>query len=103
MAVYTQVSADALAEFLSRYDLGEAVTFKGIAEGVSNSNFLVETQTARYILTLYERRIDLADLPWFIALMEHLADSGQPVPRPIRISPSRRASLPANSQRWSCL
>ena len=84
MAVYTEVPAEALEAFLARYETGKLVSAKGIAEGVSNSNFLVETETARYILTLYERRIDLADLPWFLALMEHLADDGQPVPRPIR-------------------
>ena len=84
MAVYTEVPAEALEAFLSRYETGALVSAKGIAEGVSNSNFLIETETARYILTLYERRIDLSDLPWFIALMEHLADAGQPVPRPIR-------------------
>ncbi len=86
MAVYTEVPAEALEAFLARYETGKLVSAKGIAEGVSNSNFLVETETARYILTLYERRIDLADLPWFVALMEHLADAGQPVPRPIRDS-----------------
>ena len=84
MAVYTEVPAEALEAFLARYETGRLVSAKGIAEGVSNSNFLVETQTARYILTLYERRIDLGDLPWFLAYMEHLADAGQPVPRPIR-------------------
>ncbi len=84
MAVYTEVPAEALEAFLSQYETGPLLSAKGIAEGVSNSNFLVETTTARYILTLYERRIDLAELPWFIALMEHLADQGQPVPRPIR-------------------
>jgi homoserine kinase type II len=84
MAVYTEVPAEALEAFLTHYETGPLVSAKGIAEGVSNSNFLVETTTARYILTLYERRIDLAELPWFIALMEHLADQGQPVPRPIR-------------------
>lgn len=84
MAVYTEVPAEALEAFLSAYDCGELVSAKGIAEGVSNSNFLVETTSARYILTLYERRIDPADLPWFIALMEHLADAGLAVPRPIR-------------------
>ncbi|MGL6042946.1 MAG: homoserine kinase, partial [Sandaracinobacteroides sp.] len=84
MAVYTEVPAEALSAFLARYETGALVSAKGIAEGVSNSNFLVETTSARYILTLYERRIDLAELPWFIALMEHLADAGQPVPRPIR-------------------
>lgn len=83
MAVYTEVSAEALEAFLSDYDVGQLVSAKGIAEGVSNSNFLVETNKARFILTLYERRIDLNELPWFIGLMEHLADSGQPVPRPI--------------------
>jgi homoserine kinase type II len=84
MAVYTEVPAEALEAYLSRYETGALVSAKGIAEGVSNSNFLIETETARYILTLYERRIDLSDLPWFIDLMEHLANAGQPVPRPIR-------------------
>lgn len=84
MAVYTEVPAEALETFLARYDVGTLVSAKGIAEGVSNSNFLIETTASRFILTLYERRIDLADLPWFIGLMEHLAGSGQPVPRPIR-------------------
>jgi homoserine kinase type II len=84
VAVYTEVPAEALARFLSRYETGPLVSAKGIAEGVSNSNFLVETATDRFILTLYERRIDLAELPWFIALMEHLAQAGLPVPRPIR-------------------
>lgn len=84
MAVYTTVPAEALEVFLSGYDTGSLLSAKGIAEGVSNSNFLVETETARFILTLYERRIDLGDLPFFIDLMEHLADAGLPVPRPIR-------------------
>jgi homoserine kinase type II len=83
MAVYTDVPAEALEAFLARYDTGPLVSAKGIAEGVSNSNFLVETTTARYILTLYERRIDLSELPWFLALMDHLADAGQPVPHTI--------------------
>lgn len=84
MAVYTQVPAEMLAQFLRGYDVGDLVSSKGIAEGVSNSNFLVETDRARFILTLYEHRIDVSELPFFIALMEHLADAGQPVPRPIR-------------------
>ncbi|TPE63969.1 homoserine kinase [Sandaracinobacter neustonicus] len=84
MAVYTEVPAEALEQFLARYESGALLSAKGIAEGVSNSNFLIETETARYILTLYEKRIDLGELPWFIALMEHLADAGLPVPHPIR-------------------
>ncbi len=84
MAVYTAVPAEALDAFLKGYDVGELVSAKGIAEGVSNSNFLIETSRARFILTLYERRIDLAELPFFIALMEHLAAAGLPVPQPIR-------------------
>lgn len=84
MAVYTSVPAEALEQFLSRYETGPLLSAKGIAEGVSNSNFLVETTTDRFILTLYERRIDLTELPYFIALMEHLASAGLPVPRPLR-------------------
>lgn len=84
MAVYTQVSAEALGGLLARYDVGEVVTFKGIAEGVENTNYFVETTHGRYILTLYERRVEASDLPYFIRLLDHLADRGQPVPPAIK-------------------
>jgi homoserine kinase type II len=80
MAVYTQVSAEALAALLSRYDAGNLVSLKGIAEGVENSNYLVETERSRFILTLYEKRVDAGDLPFFLALLDHLAGAGLPVP-----------------------
>ncbi|MGK6321128.1 homoserine kinase [Sphingomonas sp. DT-204] len=80
MAVYTQVSAEALAAFLARYDVGELVSAKGIAEGVENSNYLVDTTRARFILTLYEKRVAAGDLPFFFALLDHLAARGNPVP-----------------------
>ena len=80
MAVYTQVSAEALSAFLSDYDVGDLVSAKGIAEGVENSNYLVDTTRARFILTLYEKRVDAADLPFFMALLNHLAAQGLPVP-----------------------
>ncbi|MCP3735194.1 homoserine kinase [Sphingomonas sp. RP10(2022)] len=85
MAVYTQVSAEALSAFLRRYDgVGELVSAKGIAEGVENSNYLVDTDTARFILTLYERRVDAGDLPFFLDLLDHCAARGLPVPPAIR-------------------
>jgi homoserine kinase type II len=83
MAVYTQVPAEALDRFLERYDVGSLVSAKGIAEGVENSNYLVETSRGRFILTLYEKRVAEADLPYFLALKTHLADKRLPVPRPI--------------------
>ncbi len=83
MAVYTSVSDEALAAFLTEYDLGEATAFKGIAEGVENSNYYLETGTGRYILTLFEKRADPADLPYFVALKEHLAAKGFPCPQPV--------------------
>ena len=83
MAVYTEVSDEELAAFLSCYDLGTAVTFKGIAEGVENSNFLLETTRGRYILTLYEKRVEENDLPFFLGLMEHLAERGIACPTPV--------------------
>ncbi|AHE52691.1 homoserine kinase [Sphingomonas sanxanigenens] len=84
MAVYTQVSAEELAALLARYEgVGALVSAKGIAEGVENSNYLVDTSNARFILTLYEKRVDAADLPFFIALLDHLAGAGAPVPRAI--------------------
>jgi homoserine kinase type II len=84
MAVYTQVSAEALAALLADYDVGGLVSAKGIAEGVENSNYLVDTSEGRFILTLYEKRVDSADLPFFMALLDRLADRGLPVPRAIR-------------------
>ena len=84
MAVYTQVSAEALATFLTRYDVGELVSAKGIAEGVENSNYLVETTRDRFILTLYEKRVAADDLPFFMALLDHLAAKGLPVPPAIK-------------------
>jgi homoserine kinase type II len=83
MAVYTQVSADDLAGMLAGYDVGGAISFKGIAEGVENSNYLLETTRGRFILTLYEKRVEAGDLPWFLALMGHLAAKGLPVPGPV--------------------
>lgn len=84
MAVYTDVSADELAQFISRYDIGELKSYKGIAEGVENSNFLVHTSGGSYILTLYEKRVAAADLPFFLSLMGHLASRGISCPQPVR-------------------
>lgn len=84
MAVYTQVSAEALSAFLQGFDVGELVSAKGIAEGVENSNYLVETTRDRFILTLYEKRVSADDLPYFMALLDHLATKGLPVPPAIK-------------------
>lgn len=85
MAVYTQVSAEEMAALLARYDdAGTLVSAKGIAEGVENSNYLVETDRHRFILTLYEKRVETADLPFFFALLDHLAEAGNPVPRTMK-------------------
>ncbi|MEL6662529.1 MAG: homoserine kinase [Pseudomonadota bacterium] len=83
MAVYTLVDDDALDAFLTEYDLGAARSFKGIAEGVENSNYYLETERGRYILTLFEKRVDAGDLPYFIGLKQHLAAKGFPCPEPI--------------------
>ena len=80
VAVYTQVSAEALSAFLTKFDVGELVSAKGIAEGVENSNYLVETTRDRFILTLYEKRVAADDLPYFMALLDHLNAKGLPVP-----------------------
>lgn len=83
MAVYTNVSPASLAAFLSEYDLGTAVEMRGIAEGVENTNFLLRTTTGTFILTLYEKRVTPAELPWFLGLMEHLAARRIVCPRPV--------------------
>lgn len=84
MAVYTDVSEDELARFLSAYDIGTLLSYKGIAEGVENSNFLVHTSAGNFILTLYEKRVAAGDLPFFLALMEHLAARGITCPQPVK-------------------
>jgi len=84
MAVYTDVSAEDLTRFLAGYSLGDLLSLKGIAEGVENSNFLVHTTTGHYILTLYEKRVAIADVPFFLALMEHLAARGINCPQPVK-------------------
>jgi len=84
MAVYTDVAAEELAEFLKSYDIGELLSYKGIAEGVENSNFLLHTTKAAYILTLYEKRVAVDDLPYFLSLMAHLAERGVRCPQPAR-------------------
>ena len=83
MAVYTHLGAEQLIELISHYDVGDLVSVKGIAEGVSNSNWLIETTQARYILTMYERRIEIDDLPFFLNLLDHLAARDCPVPATI--------------------
>jgi homoserine kinase type II len=83
MAVYTDVAADELAEFLRAYDIGELLSYKGIAEGVENSNFLLHTSTGYFILTLYEKRVARCDLPFFLGLMTHLAARGIQCPQPV--------------------
>ena len=83
MAVYTDVSDEELADFIASYRVGALTSCKGIAEGVENSNYLVHTEAGRYILTLYEKRVARADLPYFLALMEHLAARGITCPVPV--------------------
>ena len=84
MAVYTDVSDEELEAFIATYDIGALTSFKGIAEGVENSNYLVHTESGPYILTLYEKRVRREDLPYFLALMEHLASRGITCPLPVK-------------------
>jgi homoserine kinase type II len=83
MAVYTEVADEELDAFIASYDIGALTSCKGIAEGVENSNYLVQTEAGRYILTLYEKRVAPKDLPYFLALMEHLAARGIRCPLPV--------------------
>lgn len=101
MAVYTSVPSETLAGFLTRYDVGALVSAKGIAEGVENSNYLVETTGGRFILTLYEKRVALEDLPYFLGLTAHLSAAGLPVPAPIADREGR--ALQHLSGRPACL
>lgn len=84
MAVYTEVSDDDLDAFIAQYDIGALESCKGIAEGVENSNFLLTTDHGPYILTLYEKRVNPDDLPFFLGLTEHLSANGFPCPLPVK-------------------
>ncbi len=83
MAVYTEVSDSELEAFLAEYDIGRADALKGVAEGVENSNYLLTTDRGHYFLTLYEKRVDPKDLPFFLGLMDHLSERGINCPKPI--------------------
>lgn len=84
MAVYTDISETELAAFLENYGFGELLSYKGIAEGVENSNFLLHASSGAYILTLYEKRVNPDDLPFFLGLMQHLASKGISCPLPVQ-------------------
>ncbi len=86
MAVYTDVSFEDLEKFLAHYRIGGPLSFKGIAEGVENSNFFLRTEEGAFILTLYEKRVRAGDLPFFLGLMEHLSAQGIACPLPVRQS-----------------
>ena len=83
MAVYTEIDDAALAALVAEYDIGDVLSCKGIAEGVENSNYLLATTRGQYILTLYEKRVARADLPFFLGLMDHLAARGIECPVPV--------------------
>ncbi|MCB2052710.1 MAG: homoserine kinase [Geminicoccaceae bacterium] len=84
MAVYTAIDEDQLGALLATFDLGEVLALKGIAEGVENSNYFLLTERGRYILTIYEKRVDAADLPFFLGLMDHLSGRGFVCPVPVK-------------------
>ena len=84
MAVYTEVSFEELEKLLEGYDIGQPLSFKGIAEGIENSNFYLQTDRGAFILTLYEKRVAAEDLPFFLGLMEHLAEAGIHGPLPVK-------------------
>jgi homoserine kinase type II len=92
MAVYTEVSDDELASFIAGYGLGELLSFKGIAEGVENTNYIVHTSKGPFILTLYEKRVEAADLPFYLGLMEHLAEHGVTCPTPVHDAQGKNLS-----------
>lgn len=101
MAVYTQVDPDDLARLVGRYNIGTVRSCKGIAEGVENSNYLLETSEGRFILTLYEKRVQKGDLPFFVDLLDHLAKRGSPVPAMLR--DENGVAIQEISDRAACL
>src|ERR1700759_255091 len=96
MAVYTEVTFEDLEQLLTLYDIGTPLSFKGIAEGVENSNFYLQTDRGAFILTLYEKRVSPGDLPFYLGLMEHLARAGIVCPLPV---PTKDGALPPSLTR----
>ena len=82
MAVYTKLSKNQLIDFFSKYDLGKLLNYKGIEEGIENTNYFIQTEKGQFILTLYEKRVEDKDLPFFISLMRNLYDNKFPAPEP---------------------
>ena len=101
MAVYTRVDSEALTHFLTRYKVGEAVSLRGIADGIENSNYILETTKAKFILTLYEKRTKREDLPYFLSIMDHLAQAG--IPAPLPICDKNGAALQTLAERPACM
>src|SRR3984957_16204465 len=93
MAVYTDVSFEELETLLEGFDIGQPLSFKGIAEGIENSNFYLQTDRGAFILTLYEKRMKVEDLPFFLGLMEHLQAHGIACPQPVRDTSGRQWSM----------
>jgi homoserine kinase type II len=93
MAVYTEVNDEDLARFIAGYGLGRLLSYKGIAEGVENTNYIVHCESGSYILTLYEKRVEPTDLPFFLGLMEHLAAGGVTCPLPVRDAEGRNLNM----------
>ena len=98
MAVYTEVSDAELEAFLAEYDIGQADSLKGVAEGVENSNYFLTTTAGQFFLTLYEKRVDPKDLPFFLGLMEHLSAGGVTCPLPVRDNAGRVLNQLAGKQ-----
>ena len=84
MAVYTDITETELAALLAEYGIGELRSYRGIAEGSENSNYMLHTSTGEFILTLYEKRVERSDLPFFLGLMQHLANKGISCPLPVQ-------------------
>ena len=83
MAVYTKLSKDEIDNFFLKYKLGKLLNYKEIKEGIENTNYFIRTEKGKFILTLYEKRVDEKDLPFFIGLMKNLFDKNFPSPEPI--------------------
>ena len=83
MAVYTKLDKKKLNAILSNYNLGEIKRFLEIKEGIENTNYLIQTNKGKYILTIYEKRVNKNDLPFFSELMVELSNNNFICPKPI--------------------
>ena len=84
MAVYTKINQNEIRIIENKFNIGKILSFSGIKKGIENTNYLIKTKRKKYILTIFEKRVDSKDLPFFMKLMFGLSKLKIKCPEPVR-------------------